>query len=252
MNDADHLCHAAARGTLVRRIRDWQPRRGVALWGFARVELVCRLIIGSVPILRGDDGFWAGSPSKAVIHNGRVLADTAGRLKYERIVEFDSPETSACWSAEAPKCSPCSGEISPSSRTRSMSRPPGLPCYFCAGDDVAVFRRSRIHDHYASGAADWAARASGRGPIDWSFVRACWYAQDCYRDECRRLAAAEHDAHADAIARLTHHLAKRNRPARDILDAVQVVASCLGLNDDDAIRIADDALWDVARSSVDA
>lgn len=86
-------------------------------------------------------------------------------------------------------------------------RPAGMPIYWRPGDDPAMFRRAEryarkwatagisedeldraVYEYHLSGAAEFGARAAGRPPIDWSFIRAMWFARDCFRHERARIA----------------------------------------------------------------
>jgi len=149
--------------------------------------------------------------------------------------------------------------------TDAPARPSGLPIYFCVGDDPGMYQRAEecarrwaedgvseseidqaIHDHFESGAAEMAGIAAGRGLIDPSFTRACWWMKDVYLDVRRRIAdhiAAESGAEArDTLTMLASTLADGAVPEHAVAVAMMTVAGHLGISRAEAIRIANDAL----------
>jgi hypothetical protein len=80
---------------------DFRPINKGALLGSARVEHPSGAIWNDCLIFDGDHGMWASPPSRPMISpDGTVVKDSAGKTRYQPVVEFASKEARDRWSAQ--------------------------------------------------------------------------------------------------------------------------------------------------------
>jgi hypothetical protein len=88
-------------GKLTITCQEFRPSgNGGKLVGFAKVRIEeMRMVIHSIPIFKGDDGYWAGMPSVPMFKNGAPVKGDDGKTRYQKIIEFADKETTRAFSA---------------------------------------------------------------------------------------------------------------------------------------------------------
>jgi hypothetical protein len=73
------------------RITEWRPLLKKTLRGMAAVQIVeMRMTIRDVAVHQKGSATWAQPPSKPWVKDGVAITGEDGKVKYSRIVEFDS------------------------------------------------------------------------------------------------------------------------------------------------------------------
>jgi len=81
-------------------ILEWLPFERNTLLGFAKIRIKeLRLIIGGVAIRQKNSSRWAQLPSKAMVQDDQLVRGPDGRVKYAKILEFETAEIRQAFSA---------------------------------------------------------------------------------------------------------------------------------------------------------
>jgi len=76
------------------------PYERSTLLGFAKIRIKeLRLIIGGVAIRQKNSSRWAQLPSKAMVQDDQLVRGPDGRIRYAKILEFETAEIRQAFSA---------------------------------------------------------------------------------------------------------------------------------------------------------
>lgn len=81
-------------------ILEFLPFERGTLLGFAKVRIKeLRLVISSVGLHQKGESRWAQPPAKPMLKHGALIHEADGRIKYAKILEFESAEVRQAFNA---------------------------------------------------------------------------------------------------------------------------------------------------------